>query len=410
LVEVHDCVRRRPRSRRTAVGIAGAVSLAQLMVGGCVHQLPQGGPSTAEIVKSSTSKRPSADYVVIDLNSRVAAGLLRTDSSSLIGAFGDAPEDSVNVIKAGDYVTVTFWEAGTTISLLGQGSSSDAGGGAGVSTLHETVPEQVVSQSGTIAVPFAGRVQIAGMTPEQADGTVRAALHGIAANPQVLVSISRNTSNQAVVIGDDVKGMSYPLTPNANRVLDALAAAGGIASPIYQAQVRLSRDGRYVTMGLDRLLATPAENIRLHPHDVLSVLKNPKFFTVLGALGHNAQIQFQNDNMSLAQALGDAAGLIDERADPSGGFLFRFEPKTQVQALCPSCNTDRLGPVVPVIYRLNMRHADAFFVARTVQMQDRDVMFVSNAPEVQMAKIFSTLRDAFSPVLAAGVIARDAQN
>ena len=110
---------------------------------------------------------------------------------------------------------------------------------------------------------------------------------------------------------------------------------------------------------------------------MLSVLKNPEFFTMLGAVGHNAQIQFQNDHMNLAEALGNASGLVDQQADPSGVFLFRFEPKARVQQLCPACEVATLGDVIPVVYRLNMRHADAFFVARTVQMADRDVVFVS---------------------------------
>src|SRR5579875_3192436 len=265
----------RPTLRPTRA-LGSLAALSALLLGGCAHQLPQAGPSTAAIVKSSTAKRPNADYVVIDLDSRVAAGLPRPADTSLRAVFGDMPEESESLIKPGDYLSVTFWEAGSTISLLGSGGSSTDAGSGSPSTLHETVPEQIVSPlDGSIAIPFAGRVHVAGLRLEEADRVIRSALHGIASDPQVITTLTRNTSNQAVVVGDDIKGLSITLTPNQDRVLDAIAAAGGVGSPAYQAQVRLVRGGRSVTMGLQKLLSTPAENIHLHPHDVLSVLKNP---------------------------------------------------------------------------------------------------------------------------------------
>ena len=261
-----------------------------------------------------------------------------------------------------------------------------------------------------MVMPFVGRVAIAGMTVDQAERTLKKALHGIAADPQVVVTPSHTTSNQVVVLGDDIKGLSYTLTPNLDRVLDAIAATGGIESPVYQAQVKLTRGGRTVVVGLEKLLATPNENIHLHASDVLVVSKNPGFFTMLGALGHNQQVQFQNDHMSLTEAIGNAGGLNDDKADPGGVFLFRYEPKPVVEALCPTCNSAKFGNKIPVVFRLNMRHADAFFVAHDFQMADRDVVFVANAAEVQTGKFAALLRDLLTPVLAGGVVVRDFQN
>ena len=138
------------------------------LLGGCAHDLPQAGPSTAEIVKSSTAnpKKPNADYVVITLDSRVAAALPRAGNPSLMASFGDEPAESEIRINPGDYVSR---------HLLGSWLD-DLAAGFGQLVRHRddrdavqpctiTSPEQIVGpDDGAIEVPFAGRIHVAGMT------------------------------------------------------------------------------------------------------------------------------------------------------------------------------------------------------------------------------------------------------
>lgn len=387
--------------RAPAPLLAAAAALALSACG----TLPVAGPSTNEVLKPTAESEAAAPYLLVDLDVHSLAKLPAAARNSLAATFGDRATPEIQLIKPGDYVAVTIWEVGSVAPLLGGAASADPG-----SAQHDSVPEQMVADNdGTVTIPYAGPVVVAGLTPAQAELSIRHALHGLVPDPQVLVTLTKNTSNQALVLGDDIKGLSFTLTPNADRLLDAVAAAGGVSSPTYQAQVKLTRGGRSVTVGLQDLMSTPAENIHLAPHDVLSVSKNPGFFTMLGAVGHDQQVQFQNEHMSLAEALGLAGGLLDERADPSGVFIFRYEPPALAQALCAGCTPPVLPRGVPVVYRLNMRHAGSFFVARDFQMADHDVVYVSNASNVQTAKFLSMLRDAFSPVLAGGVVIRDTE-
>jgi polysaccharide export outer membrane protein len=261
-----------------------------------------------------------------------------------------------------------------------------------------------------VAIPFAGRVAIAGLTLPQAEAAISASLKGKASQPQAVISITKNNSNLISILGDDIKGTTVVLAPGSNRVLDAIASAGGIESPTYQAQVKLIRGTASAIMPLQEIVDAPSENIHLHPKDTLVVSKTPAFFTVLGATGKNAQFQFETTHLNLSEALANAGGLLDERADPKGIFVFRVEPIARARAACPTCTFTTYGTVVPVVYKLDMSRASAFFASQRFQLADHDIVFVANSPRVQLQKVLSLVRDLFSPLLTTFVVAHLVDN
>ena len=96
----------------------------------------------------------------------------------------------------------------------------------------KTVPEQAVAANGTIAIPFVGRIAVGRLSHiTEAEQRVAGALKGKASQPQVVIALTRNTSNDVAIVGDDIKGLKYTLTPNADRILDAIASAGGAEGP-----------------------------------------------------------------------------------------------------------------------------------------------------------------------------------
>ena len=116
-----------------------------------------------------------------------------------------------------------------------------------------------------------------------------------------------------------------PLTAKGERLLDALAAAGGVRQPVNKMTLQVSRSGQVQAMALDAIIRDPKQNIVLQPGDVITSFFQPLSFTVLGATGKNEEINFEAQGISIAQALARAGGLQDVRADARGVFLFRFE-------------------------------------------------------------------------------------
>ena len=268
------------------------------------------------------------------------------------------------------------------------------------------IPEQVVSRDGAISVPFAGRIPAAGKSPLQVQHEIEQRLAGKAIEPQVIVTVAKSVTNTATVSGEVVNGARIPLSVGGDRLLDLIAAAGGAKAPVYQTFVRLSRDGVTVTIPLSRVVSDPAENIYGWPGDVLTLVQIPQTFSVFGATEKNTQLSFNADKLSLAEAVARAGGLQDQRADPTGVFLFRYEPSRVVSALgAPNLATPS-EQQSPIVYRLNFRDANSYFLAQRFPIEDKDILYVSNAILSDLQKFFTLLNTLTGPIVTGIVVNR----
>jgi polysaccharide biosynthesis/export protein len=259
---------------------------------------------------------------------------------------------------------------------------------------------QAVGSDGGISIPYAGRIHVAGRTPQQVAQIIQKRLRPIAVDPQVLFVIERSTVDTVAVGGDAVAGKRVALSPAGDRLLQVIAAAGGSKAPVRDTEVRLSRGGVTASVPLATLIADPAQDIYARPGDVLTLQRRPQTFSVLGAAGKNAAINFSRDRLSLAEALAEAGGLLDQQADPRAVFLFRYEPDAIVRALGEPIATDAHGEVSPIVYRLNMKKAEAYLLARRFPVHNKDVIFVADAPSQRVYYFFEALQNITGPVVS----------
>jgi polysaccharide export outer membrane protein len=108
--------------------------------------------------------------------------------------------------------------------------------------------------------------------------------------------------------------------------------------------------------------------------------------------------------MTLVEALAKAGGLQDQRSDPAGVFLFRFEPTQVVSALGrPLLNTGPDGSS-PVVYRLDLSDAKSYFLAQRFPIEDKDIIYVANAELNELQKFFTLLNTLTGPVITGVVV------
>jgi polysaccharide export outer membrane protein len=268
-----------------------------------------------------------------------------------------------------------------------------------------TLPEQVVNNDGTINVPFVGQVKVAGRTLQQIEADIAQKLKGKANQPQVMVRVVRNASSNVTVVGDVGNSIRVPLTPRGERVLDALAAAGGVRQPVNKMAIQVTRGNAFHSLPLETIIRDPRQNVPLQPGDVVTALFQPLSLTALGATGKNEEINFEAQGISLAQALARSGGLIDSRADAKGIFIFRLEPS---DAITWPKQPVRMTPEgqVAVIYRIDLDDPASFFVAQSFQMQNKDLLYVSNAPVAELQKFLNLLFSIYYPLVNASSIAK----
>lgn len=373
--------------------------VAMLALAGC-SAIPTSGPSADDIVLRAGS--PAAlRYELVDVDTPVVDLLRQRGPDSFQARFSDYRPSLEPRIGIGDAVSVTIWEA----SAGGLFSAPLVADKFTTGSKSATIPEQVVGRDGAITVPYAGRVRVAGRTTRDVQTIVEEALGGKAIQPQVLINVTRSVSNTVTVTGEVVNGARVPLSVRGDRIMDVIAEAGGIRAPINETYVQLSRGAATVRVPLSRVASHPQENIYLRPDDVLTLIRDPQTFIAYGATGRNAEIPFDAEGITLAQALAKAGGLLDQRSDAAGVFVVRYEPANVVAILRPDSPFIEPGRMIPVIYRLNMHDPGSLFAAQSFRMINRDFLYVSNAPLTDVEKVIGVFDMTLAPAASGASIA-----
>jgi len=367
--------------------LAGVAVLGTLQIlAGCTA-LPASGPTAAEIASAGQPGRSGGTRLaLVDVTADTVATMQRWSAASLQGSFGRQRPATSQVIGVGDYVQVTIWEASS-----GGLFSSPATDRISAGSRSAVIPEQVVGPDGALTVPYAGRVRVVGRSPAEVEQSIVRALSEKAIEPQALVTVTKNVANTVTVIGEVTNGARVPLTTRGDRLLDVIAAAGGTRAPAHETFVTLVRDGASVRIPMQAILNDPAENIYVKGGDVVSVARDPQSFTAAGATLVNAVIPFDAIGITLEQALARAGGVNDFRADAAGVFVIRFERPADYDQLGLQRPGPSALPDVPVVYRLNLRDPVGFFLARQFPVRNKDIVYVSNAPALEIQKVMTLL-------------------
>jgi polysaccharide export outer membrane protein len=353
--------------------------------------MPAHGPSGKD-VRSGQRDPEGIQYAFIRLTPKVADVLAKA-VPRLITRFANRRPPQPVVFGIGDIITVTIFEASTGGLFI----PAEAGVRPGN---FVTIPNQAVDLRGNISFPYAGEIRAKGRTQPQLQDAIVAALRNRAIEPQVVVSLVQAQSSLISVIGDVRAPARVPANPAGERILDVIARAGGPTSPGHEEWVLLERNGRRAVTPFGSLLHEPANNIYVNPNDTIYLYREPQTFLAFGALGavisggagsNNGQIDFGAWRLSLAEAVGKAGGLSDSLADPASVFLYRGETRETAKELGIDVSGFH-GPIVPVIYNLNLRDPAGFYLATKFEMRNKDVIYVSNAPSVEVTKFLQYLR------------------
>lgn len=376
--------------------------LGAMLVTGCASSgfIPSSGPTRAEVTQPAQGEGRSVSATpplqVVRITDDVARQLLTQRRQSAFAEGLGQPEVLPGTVAPGDTLEVTVWEAPP--ALLFGTSALETRTAVLPGSRSSALPEQVVSRDGTINVPFAGAIRAAGRTLPEIEAEIVQRLAGKANQPQVLVRLTRNASANVTVVGEVGQSLRMPLTPKGERLLDALAAAGGVRQPVNKVTVQVTRGSTVHSMPLDAVIRDPRQNILLQPGDVITALFQPLSFTALGATGRNEEIPFEATGITLAQALGRVGGLNDQRADARGVFIFRLEAANALNWPTPPVGTTPDGRV-PVIYNLDLQDPTSFFVAQSFPVNNKDVVYVSNAPATELQKFLNVITSVVYPAI-----------
>nr|WP_232071180.1 polysaccharide biosynthesis/export family protein [Paraburkholderia pallida] len=359
---------------------------------GACSGIPTSGPSRSQVSRAGVQGNPDGIQIV-DITDAVARKLYSERGSASFSAVLGDDTTFRQQLGVGDAVEVSIWEA-PPATLFGGGMSETSAAGAQVTAL----PIQVVDGDGNINVPFVGAVKAAGRTPTQLQKFITERLKNMAHDPQVLVRLAKNDTSYVTVVGDVANSTRMQLSARGERLLDALADAGGVRQPVDKITLQVTRGNTVASLPLETVIRNPRENVPLRAGDVVTALFQPYSFTALGAAGKNEEINFEAQGITLAQALARSGGLQDSRSDAQGVFIFRLEDSSALDWPTQPVRTTADGKV-PVIYRIDLHDPNAFFAMRSFMMDNKDVLYVSNAPITEIQKVLNLVFSVAYPVV-----------
>ncbi|SIQ48968.1 polysaccharide export outer membrane protein [Rhizobium sp. RU35A] len=248
-----------------------------------------------------------------------------------------------------------------------------------------------VDATGNVVLPFVGKQRVLNSSPEALQSRIVSGLKGSAVNPQAVVNVV-DRPGYAVTVGGSVHNPGrVPLSARKERVSDAIAMAGGALSAPASTIVTLMRGSRKASAPLSRVLAEAPQNVNLLPDDQIFVQDSAPSFTVMGAFKSTGEFKFEPGQLTLAQAIGRAGGLLDDRADASQVYLLR----NQVTYAPVASSNGKLLPATttvtnkPVIYRADMKDIATLALMQQFQMANGDILYAGNSGLVDFAKLFN---------------------
>jgi polysaccharide biosynthesis/export protein len=365
------------------------VSLGAALLGAC-SLMPTSGPASNDVKSERAYERDSLPYALVRVTQE-AEGIIAEYNPRISGTFPDRRTPKELRFGIGDIVGVSIFESSSGGLFIPPEASVRPGN-------FIALPNQPVNTKGYISVPYAGkRVLAKDKTPDEVEAEIVEALKDRAIDPQAVVTLVEQRTSLISVLGDVNNPSRFPATPEGEKLLDVLTRAGGPKSQGFDEWVIVERDNKRGLAPFGALIYEPSNNIWIHPHDTIYLYREPQTFVVFGASGTQGLFNFDAWRLSLAEALAKAGGLQDLQADPASVFLYRGETRELAARLGVNC--DRFaGPIIPIVYQINLRDPAGYFLTTRFQMRNKDVIYASNNPTVETLKAISFFRQLIGTI------------
>ena len=249
-----------------------------------------------------------------------------------------------------DMVQVVVWEHPELTSPMGQ--YQPAG--------------QKVTTDGKLFYPYAGELQVAGLTAQELRAEITKRLSDkILNDPQVDVRVTGYHSRKAFVTGAVNKPGYVSFDENPKTLPDVIAAVGGFDEKADPAFVQIRRGDKiynvdYVrafkdNIAIERILVKPGDQVFV---PLKSDTERDRKVYVLGEVNRNSVVRMDS-YLTLAEALAACGGVNAVNASSEDIYVIRNTSEKKVD-----------------IYQLNAKNAMALAMADRFELNPRDIVYV----------------------------------
>lgn len=270
------------------------------------------------------------------------------------------------VVSEGDLLEIKIWE----VAEDGLFATYDN---------RETILNVQVSNSGEIAVPYAGTLEAKGLTTTEMRALLLERYQGRAVEPEILVSITGTEARSTTLLGA-VKTPGRITVPSRGiRLLDLIAQSGGASHAPWEMLISVQRGSASGTVSLADIVSIFANNIVILPGDTVNVAHQPRRFAVYGGVSRSSNIEIPTQDATLAYLLAEVGGLNDRVAQARSVFVFRPAASGASHAA----------------YQFDFSRPDALLLANSFQLNPSDITYVAPADAADFQKFVSLILSPF---------------
>jgi polysaccharide biosynthesis/export protein len=337
---------------RAHKGLAYWVMLTSLLAS--CSAMPAFGPDAASIHRvaadDTSTMEDAVPFQVVEITAATlpSAPLANGNFPSAFRAQGFRTADEA--IGVGDQLEIRIWE------VAEDGLFATAGN-------RETAFTVRVSNTGNIAVPYAGSIFVLGLTTTELRVLLLERYRGQAVEPEIAVAITATEARSATVLGSVRSPGRVEIPPRGIRLLDLIASTGGASQAPWEVRVSVQRGTTSASLLLSDIVANQRDNVVILPGDTLTVSYEPRRFAVYGGVSRPANIEIPIQDAHLAYLLAEVGGLNDRVAQARSVFVFR-----------PSTNN-----LLATAYRFDFSRPDAFLLASGFRLLPTDITYVASA-------------------------------
>lgn len=263
----------------------------------------------------------------------------------------------------GDIISIIVWDHPELTTPAGTFRTAEQAG-------------TVVAEDGTIFYPYVGVIKVAGKTTREVRDILANKLAKYIEKVQIDVRMAQFRSKRVYVVGEVAKPGTQDITDIPMNVLEAVNRAGGFTAEADYSRVLLTRRGTTYRVDIQAMYEDGAteQNAMLEPGDILNVSDRSynKIF-VLGEVLKPGSMVMNKKRSTLAEALGDAGHINQDRASPRWIYVMRSDSDT------------------PELFHLDGRSPDAMLLADRFPLKPRDIVYVDTADIVRWNRVISNI-------------------
>lgn len=337
-------------------------------------QFGQSHPSTSQLASDDQIKseiRPITPKLV--RQEREAREQLVTENISALMSPATA-----YTISPGDVLQIVVWDHPELSASMMPAAPLGVVGAAGVAASPLALQQSgfEIDQGGMLEFPYAGKLNVAGLTPEQAHTQLTKKLAIYLKNPKVSLRVLSYRSKRVYLDGEVKLPGVQPINDIPMTLLEAINRAGGMLPTADQSRIVITRAGKTYQINMPLLVqrgVNPAF-IMLVSGDVVRVLsrEESKIF-VSGEVTSPRALTMRNGRLTLNEALGESGGINPVSGDARQVYVVRRDSSQSV------------------VYQLDANAPGALAMAEGFELNPKDVVYVAATPLTNWNRTISAL-------------------